>query len=296
MTKTFSLNEHKILQMLDMCKSFNYAGKKYDIKILGKPASSSGEPKTDIYIYAESDVDSMEFKISFKQKNFEFLENKISAERAKQIFGDNWQYILSKSLESIKDKFESKKLIYKSKSGKTEAGSFTLGWKFELLNVPSGKLSNEILLSDNQLYDVYAGANLSNDKKNAMVNGKRIANSGVANYVLIEDEYDSVDEILTKIIRMDDYIKEHKKMYFACKALNYRSFSKKFDGNRPWSVFVDWSIRENKLMGNLNFSEPLLHRGNEIYNSLLECLNSLNIKDTNDINDDNTWSDIVNDE
>lgn len=70
MTKTFSLNEHKILQMLDMCKSFNYAGKKYDIKILGKPASSSGEPKTDIYIYAESDVDSMEFKISFKQKKF----------------------------------------------------------------------------------------------------------------------------------------------------------------------------------------------------------------------------------
>ncbi len=296
MAKTFSKSEHEIIEMLNACKIFNYNGKKYDIKVLGKPASSSGEPKTDIYIYAEcvdDENDQLEFKISFKQKNFEFLENKISADRAEEIFGNDWLQIVTASILNIKDKFEEKKLIYKKKFGKTEQGCFTLGWKFELLNVKSGNLSDEIQLSEEQLYDIFAGTNLDDDKRNAMVQGNRIPDSGIANYILIEDEYASVEEILSKIISMDDYVKEHDKLYFACKALNYRSIKKKFDGNRPLSVYVDWNIVNNKLSGKLVFNEPLLHGGNEICAKLIDCLNQLNIDTTDDVDDGNAEGDII---
>ena len=296
MAKTFSKSEHEIIEMLNACKIFNYNGKKYDIKVLGKPASSSGEPKTDIYIYAEcvdDENDQLEFKISFKQKNFEFLENKISADRAEEIFGNDWLQIVTASILNIKDKFEEKKLIYKKKFGKTEQGCFTLGWKFELLNVKSGNLSDEIQLSEEQLYENFAGTNLDDDKRNAMVQGNRIPDSGIANFFLIEDEYASVEEILSKIISMDDYVKEHDKLYFACKALNYRSIKKKFDGNRPLSVYVDWNIVNNKLSGKLVFNEPLLHGGNEICAKLIDCLNQLNIDTTDDVDDGNAEGDII---
>lgn len=296
MAKTFSKSEHEIIEMLNACKIFNYNGKKYDIKVLGKPASSSGEPKTDIYIYAEcvnDENDQLEFKISFKQKNFEFLENKISADRAEEIFGNDWLKIVTDSILNIKDKFEEKKLIYKKKLGKTEQGCFTLGWKFELLNVKSGNLSDEIQLSKEQLYDIFAGTNLDDDKRNAMVQGNRIPDSGIANYILIEDEYESVEEMLSKIISMDDYVREHDKLYFACKALNYRSIKKKFDGNRPLSVYVDWNIVNNKLSGKLVFNEPLLHGGNEIFAKLISCLNQLNIDTTDDVDEGNAEGDII---
>lgn len=296
MGKTFSKSEHKIIEMLKACKSFKYNNKKYDIKLLGKPSSKDGEPKTDIYIYAENIVnenDFLEFKISFKQKNYEFLENKISAIRAEEIFGSQWKNIITNSINKIKDKFNEKKLIYKNKKGKTEAGSFTLGWKFELLNVKSGNLSEEIKLSRNQMYDVFSGTNLDDDKKNAIVCGHRIKNSGIANYILIDDEYSSVEDMLSKIITMDEYVKNHKKLFFACKALNYRSFKHKFDGNRPLSVFVNWTIVNNKLNGKLIFDEPLLHKGNEIYNNLLNCLKEIHVDNTNDINSNNVEGNIV---
>ena len=296
MAKTFSKSEHEIIEMLNACKIFNYNGKKYNIKVLGKPASSSGEPKTDIYIFAEcihDENDQLEFKISFKQKNFEFLENKISADRAEEIFGNDWLQIVTNSILNIKGRFEEKKLIYKKKFGKTEQGCFTLGWKFELLNVKSGNLSDEIQLSEEQLYDIFAGTNLDDDKRNAMVQGNRIPDSGIANYILIEDEYASVEEMISKIISMDDYVKEHDKLYFACKALNYRSIKKKFDGNRPLSVYVDWNIVNNKLSGKLVFNEPLLHGGNEICSKLISCLNQLNIDTTDDVDDGNAEGDII---
>lgn len=296
MAKTFSKSEHKIINMLEACKCFKYNNKKYEVKILGKPSSKSGEPKTDIYIYAENIVDesdSLEFKISFKQQNFEFLENKISSDRAREIFGVEWQKIITNSIYNIKDKFESKKLIYKTKQGKTEAGCFTLGWKFELLNVKSGNLSGEIELSKEQIYDVFSGTNLDEDKKNAMIHGKRINNSGIANCILIDDDYSSIEDMLSKIIRMDNYIDEHDKLYFACKALNYRSFKNKFDGNRPLSVYVDWKVVNNKLNGGLVFDEPLLHKGNEVHNNLINCLNVLGINNTDDVINKEVNGDII---
>lgn len=48
------------------------------------------------------------------------------------------------------------------------------------------------------------------------------------------------------MIPIDEYIKAHSDIYFACKTLNYRTFKQKYDGDRPLSVQVDWEVKEGK--------------------------------------------------
>ena len=55
-------------------------------------------------------------------------------------------------------------------------------------NKKQGDKSELILLTDKQKIDVYSGTNLSIDKKNSVVNGEVIQNSGVSNFVLVIDE------------------------------------------------------------------------------------------------------------
>ena len=94
-------------------------------------------------------------------------------------------------------------------------------------------------LSPRQVYDVYAGTNLSYDKRNAIVNGRVVSDSGVADYILMTDMVGSAQEIIERMIPIEEYIQDHPNIYFACKALNYRTFRQKYDGNRPLSVQVD---------------------------------------------------------
>lgn len=187
MPKEFGIDEHRILTLFKINQTFVFKNKKYTIINSGKPVCSSGEPKTDIYVLAKSDNNDIEIKISFKKSNADFLENKISSERAEQLFGTNWSDIIKQSTLQLKNEFLSRPVVYIEGSNHTEAGSITLGWKFELLNVKSGQLSNKMLLTKSQVIDVYAGTNLSGDKKDASVNGKTIKNCGIANYMLFEN-------------------------------------------------------------------------------------------------------------
>ena len=118
----------------------------------GKPTSSHGEPKTDIYILAEDILGKEEIKISYKKKSADFLENKTTAKRAEQLFGADWRNIIKESTTDIRKKFEKRKLIYKERFGRTEKGAITLGWKFELVNKLNGELSGKMKLSTQQVY------------------------------------------------------------------------------------------------------------------------------------------------
>ena len=263
------------------------------VEISGKPTCHKGEPKTDIYVLAKSASDKKEIKISYKKENADFIENKMSAERAEQLFGKNWAKIIEDSTTSIMDKFEERMLIYKNKFKRTEKGAITLGWKFELLNKISGDLSGKMKLTEEQVIDVYAGSNLAEDKRNAMVNGKVIKNSGVANYLLMDENINSAQDIIDKMIPIKDYVKMHPDIYFACKALNYRTFAKKWDGNRPLSVQVNWSAKHNKLIPELSFDHPLTVKGNEVANRLIHYMKTLNIENTDDIDEDNAGTDRI---
>lgn len=285
--------ERRILAFMTEGTEFVFQDKKYRVIFSGKPTCHKGEPKTDIYILAESEHDKTEIKISYKKENADFIENKMSAERAEQLFGTDWEGIIEQSTTAIRDRFEERMLIYKNKYKRTEKGAITLGWKFELLNKNSGDLSGKMLLTEEQVIDVYAGSNLSEDKRNAMVCGQVIENSGIANYILMDENVHSAQDVIDKMIPIKEYVKLHPDIYFACKALNYRTFAEKWDGDRPLSVQVFWDAEENKLVPKLVYDKPLTIKGNEVAGRLLQYMKLLNIKTTDDIDDDNAGTDRI---
>ena len=231
-------------------------------KFSGKPTTAYGEPKTDIFIRAARVGNTnkiKDFKISYKKTNADFLENKMNASRAEGIFGLQWAQVLIRATTGIQNKFLDKPRIYLEKHKRTEAGAITLGWKFELLNCASGDLSGEIKLDDAQKIDIYSGRRLPAEKRNAYVDGAVIENSGVADYILNIDCFGSAQDAIDHLVRIDDFApKQH--IFFACKALNYRTLHipPKCDSNRPLAVQVEWFInRVGKLDSRLDFSNPL---------------------------------------
>ncbi|MCM1327313.1 MAG: hypothetical protein NC094_12635 [Bacteroidales bacterium] len=285
--------ERRILAFMSKGTEFYFKGKDYVIILSGKPTCYKGEPKTDIYILAESEFDKVEIKISYKKENADFIENKMSAERAEQLFGADWATIIEQSTTAISNRFEERMLIYKNKFKRTEKGAITLGWKFELLNKNSGDLSGKMLLTEEQIIDVYAGGNLADDKRNAMVAGQVVENSGVANYILMDENVHSAQDVIDKMVPIKEYVHMHPSIYFACKALNYRTFEAKWDGDRPLSVQVYWNVEGNKLVPELVYNRPLIVRGNEMAGRLLQYMRLLNIKTTNDIDEDNAGTDRI---
>lgn len=286
--------ERRIRAYFDAIQSVKFRNDVYTVADVGKPTCYHGEPKTDIYILLKNKQSrSVEVKISYKKENADFLENKTNAERAEQLFGPDWQSIIERSTEGIKDSFYDRMLVYKEKLGRTNRGSITLGWKFELLNKPGGDLSGKINLSLQQVKDVYAGTHLSDEKRNASVNGKTIRGSGVANYILMSNNVGSAQDVIDDMIPIDDYVAKYPNIYFACKALNYRTFEQKYDGNRPLSVQVDWEAENAKMVPHLIFDEPLELKGNDMADRLLRCMKHLGIRTTDDINSNDIDMDFV---
>lgn len=279
--------ERRILSYFVKGRSFLYKGQEYSVVEADKPTCSSGEPKTDIYVLADSASGQEEIKISYKKENADFLENKIGSERAEQIFGPNWSDIIATSTKDIRDKFLERALIYKTAFRRTCEGAITLGWKFELVNKLGGELSGRMNLSQQQVYDVYAGTNLGLDKRDAYVHDRAVKNSGIANNILMTNQVNSIQDIIDKMIPIKDYICVHPDIYFACKALNYRTFEQKYDGNRPLAVQVNWEIENRKLTPHLLFDAPLKRNGLEMANQLLHCMKRLHILTTDDINSSN---------
>ena len=288
--KTFSGDERKVKKLLSIGNEFDYNGVPYKIDISDKPTCRDGEPKTDIYVHAvnEDNKDQeIELKITFKKENADFIENKIKEQRAEQIFGPEWKLIIKNSTEKLRHQFLAKQLIYQKGYRRTQAGSITLGWKFELLNKPGGDLSGLVPLSNEQLFDIYAGNNLDMEKKDAKIIGETVKNSGVANFILVKDSIESTQDIINNLEAIEEYIQKYPSIFFACKALNYRSFSSKWDGNRPLAVYIKWEVINAKLTPSIIFDNPLAVKGDEVCEILRKSMKSMGIQTTDDINQNN---------
>lgn len=283
MSKTFSQTEVDIQAKFKPGTNFIFKQTDYTVLISGKPSPSKGECKTDLYILAENkNGKTIEIKVSIKQHNADFLENKMSLERAIQIFGDDAQSTIEKSILKIKQSFLNDFLVTFNKYGKTEAKTLKIGWKFELLNKGGGDKCGLLQLTDDQKLNVYAGTNLTIDKKNSKVNGLEIVDSGIANYIFeLEDgKIYSSQTIIDNLQDMNNFV-VGKNIYFACKAINYRVTADKWDGNRPLSVYVNWSIVNDQLLAKIMFSNPLGSSANDIGNNIKSLLKILKIDDAN---------------
>jgi len=279
--------EESILELFKESKEFIFEQENYEIINIGKPRpNNSGECKTDIYILTKnlSTCLPREFKISIKQTNADFLGNKIKLERAIEIFGDDAKDIMIKSIKSIKESFFSDKLICFKKHKRTDEKCLKIGWRFDLLNKKGGDKSGLLVLTDEQKVDIYSGSNTNIVKKNSIVNGSVVINSGVANFILIVED---TDEELDFYINNLKSIKEFaitKDIYFACKAINYRTKSKKsnpWDGDRSLSVFIKWSLVNKILFAEFVMDKPLEVKANIVGNNIRDILNKLNISSKN---------------
>jgi len=282
--KDFGTAERRILGFLAIGSDFSFLGDNYTIEVSGKPTCNAGEPKTDVYVRGRNKGGSfIELKISYKKENADFLENKTSAIRAEQIFGLQWKDIIMMSTLSIKEQFENRALIFKKQQGKTESGAITLGWKFEIMNKPSGNLSGLIVLSDEQRIDIYSGTSLGDEKRNSLVTGQQIENSGIANYMLTTAMVNSTQDVIDNLVDIKTFVKSEPPLFFACKALNYRTFKAKYDGDRPLAVFVEWSAENGIISHKLIFDKPLVTKGNEVAGNLKLAMEKAGIKTTDDI-------------
>ena len=286
----FSEYERSLLNLFSENKSFYFEGAQYRVIFADKPTCSSGEPKTDVFVRCVDINTGVErdIKISYKKKNADFFENKMSAERAEELFGVNWRETISCATKRLKKVFKNRQLIFKHKEARAEKGSITLGWKFEIVDCESGGLSSEIFLTDEQKQDVCSGIKLDADKRNSVVNGEVIFNSGVADYILMTDKLIGIQSVIDNIVSVKNYVQK-KKFYFACKALNYRTLHNppKCDGNRPLAVQVDWSVKDGKLVYSLDFDHPLERKGYEMRDKLKEALDLLGVSNTTQLNDAN---------
>lgn len=258
---------------------FVFGGEKLNIVKIGKPRPAKGECKTDLYILATNEKsEEKEIKISIKQSDADFLENKMSIERAKEIFGVQAKEIIIDCIESEKESFKKDFLIYFEKHIRTEAKCIKIGWKFELINKSGGNRSGKVNLSREQKIDVYSGSNLSSEKKDCKVSGVLITNSGIANYILVvNDNNNDLDYYLDNLKPIDQYA-DCQEIFFACKAINYRAEKNKWDGNRPLSVYIDWKLEEGKIKAQFVMNRPLEVKANVIGNNIIGILKILNIK------------------
>lgn len=292
----FSITEQNIVNTINnnINININFNNQTYTIIECAKPTTRKGEPKTDAYVLLRnSNSEELEVKISIKQSNADFLENKTSAERAAQIFGTNWKNIIENFTRSVQNDFENEFIVFKNKKGNSRQGSFTLGWKFEFVNKAGRSKRTGIIptnLSRIILKEVISGGRLGNDKRNASVNNRVIQDSGVANYILLDAEtinLSNVQNIFSSLLTVDNYVNGYTgNVYFACKAHNYRSYENKADGPRPLSVYVNWYVDNNQLCSEICFNNPLI-KGNIPEAQLLRALSSLSITSTDNLNSNN---------
>lgn len=275
--------ENAVLALFQPGTKVNYNGRTYTISTAGKPqASGSGEGKTDCYVGC---TDGTEFKISIKQDNADFLDNKISAQRAEVLFGSNWGDILGSVVDRLSQRFARRQLIYPDANGRTEAGSITLGWRCDIMNKPSGELSEPLTTDTRIKGEILSGENLPSDKRDSYVNGSRIPNSGIAN--LFWEQRGSFpatpEEFLNQCQTIAAAAAAAGDLYIAAKAVNYRLLCEKYDGNRPLLVPIRWEAVNGSLVPELILNEPLLHGATEMAEKLQNALRTLDVSSIEDL-------------
>lgn len=261
MSKNYAYLENKVISLFKENEIIKYKDKNLLVLSSGKPRTrKGGEPKTDCYIKLEDThtKEILEYKISCKlQSSNEFQENKIKAERAKEIFGPNWESIISTTSKKIDHIFKEQSLNNPNGYKRNKNGHIVLGWKLEIAT-KQRILSSKLNLSKEKIRDyIYKGINQEEEKRDAFINENKIKNSGIANYILITEikDINTAEDVLNNIILIDNYKIEPHYLIFTANTYNIQN--NKTDGNRPLAVRIEWEIRENELYPNIKYNSPL---------------------------------------
>lgn len=290
--KKYGKLEEHIINTMQKDHLFTYGEKLYEVMKVGKPRpnTSGGECKTDVFVRTkEKDTEQeVDFKISVKsRKSQEFQENKMSAKTAESYFGPGWEDIVIEATTSKKEELENRALLYASGKHPTKPNSMTVGWKLEVASKPRA-LSTQIPLSDEEIKEyVYKGTNQTEEKRNSVVEGEVIKDSGVADYLLVTEIEDihSADDIAKQMKPIDEIEVDDTYMIFT--ANNYRTDKDKADGKRPLAVRVEWQCVDDKLSPIYHYDSPLQYTGEGDMAPLAkEAMKQLGKKNVEDLNPD----------
>lgn len=278
--KDYGNLEDKILKILNIGSIFKYNGTLFKVLISDKPKTQrgGGEPKTDVFIRAQSlkSQDLLDLKISVKMAMANiFIENKITPERFNEIFSEETKQKITNSLNEdiFPQILEKNKSIHKSKR-------FPLGWKCEIVLNDTRRNRVRVLVTPEEAEEIYTGKKRPERFKNALINRQEIKNSGIPEYILstLENRINSSKDIISQLIPIKDYIKidENRIIDIVLTGLGFfvkfdKKITFKWDGNRPLLIGVKWYYNEKEIQGLLDLENLFRYRGNEMANLLINA-------------------------
>lgn len=266
-------NEKYVLDSFQIGDEFELWGKKWKVTNAGKPRTQggSGEPKTDVFVSIISEPIYMgmreyrEIKISIKRSDYNFVENKLSMSRLADIMGEETaKDAIGKGVEKLIN--ENYKALYNDmvvkenvirKRGEEPCMQYKLGWRLDMTNKPNGNRSFLFPLTNKQKKEILTGECLDTRKRDAVVNGKIIKGSGVANCFLEIDLNGPTtpQEIIEKCIPITENFVEQNQfdIYGTIKAVNYFS-NGKYEHARPLVMFVEYAkMPDGHMQPDINF-------------------------------------------
>lgn len=277
MIHDYATAENHIVELFAPGTEFVYNGTMFTSVVSDKPVVSSGggEGKTDIYVKAVDALGNVEeIKISYKKENADSYENWVSAARAEATFGANWKEVISASIMSNMESFKNAPKYARKKQKDKRGGSYVVGYAFDIRNSPRSLSTSLANLTAQQEKEIYSGGTLPELKRNCLVNGAMVENSGVATHMLVSDTSMTAQDAIDNLVLIDDYVKEHKgQLYMAYKAINYRFTEDKADGARPLAIVVNWEKNEHgRMVHTVDYNNPLSTNSTVALNKIREVI------------------------
>ena len=260
---------------------FTFENEHYQVIQNSKPSS---EKKTDFYVLARKIKDNTEreFKISYKKPDFSFVENKVKPHRIPYIYGENWSEILKAQIKPTQHRFNALKNIVDCKKEK-----IMLGWRYEIeqLDAPkTGGRNLSTIIQQNISSQVLWGDGCADKMRDALVDGKKITNSGIPDFILIKDpeSIKTIQDVFDDLHDIRKYAKKHWKMRAGFIAQNNRwerqTKTWKTEGfSRSFPVWVKWDVVKQKLRGRRVYDKPLEKCAGDIIENLYNCLEEMGI-------------------
>lgn len=299
--KEYQRVEGGVLDLLAKGTELLIDGKRYVIRESDKPsARGGGEPKTDVYALAMSDDgNARELKISVKADNADFFENKVSASRAEEFLGDEWRSKLEAVTPQLAETVAQRKLIDADKH------TVTLGYRLDIMNKKSGTASVPFVTDYDTKLEIITGANASEDKRDAIVGGRQVKDSGVANLVFHADKGlpDDATDLIASCVTAEQEARDMPDMYAAAKAVNLRLDGSgrtrgkehddprdlwAFDTNRPLLIPIHYTVEKDRAKAEVTTNEALQYGARDTYNEARAALEEIGVVYSSDLVDDYT--------
>lgn len=246
------------LNAQELCRPgvrFWFEGNEWEVTFSGKPQNNKmgenkkGEPKTDVYMEAKMVVCPsvvFGFAFSIKKKNYGFIENKPSLARIEAC--NLLPLVQSDSFQQVSAEFISNKNYGTIYLPAKQQFKVQMGFRMDIMTTGSGSFKKFAIEDTAIIEECYAGKKQPHYFRDAIVDGRIVVDSGIANRIVVADKaFNTLQEFVDASVSIKDYIKG-KKAYFALKGVNffYGDQLSKWDGNRLLAISISHKIQGTK--------------------------------------------------